>query len=93
MLRHTDPSDPILAPIVGNGHAASIVFAMSGSNLFLFQTRRRAAAILMRKTIRRTPMEAGVVNGKVRVGKPGTSHWQLKHRCFVCLNLQSFDHC
>jgi hypothetical protein len=63
ILRHTHPSNSLLARIAANGPETAAAFAVDGSNLFLYQPQRRTASILLQKTFRRARMEAGVING------------------------------
>ncbi|HHP7234618.1 MAG TPA: hypothetical protein ACFCUC_08310 [Desulfobacterales bacterium] len=63
ILRHTNPSNPLLAQIAAKGPEPAAAFAIAGSNLFLYQPQRRTASILLQKTRRRARMEAGAING------------------------------
>lgn len=64
ILRHSRPQAGAWQNLsAGNGHANSLIFAMSGANLFFYQPRNRTACILLKKSIRKDPMAAGVING------------------------------
>jgi hypothetical protein len=68
ILHHTDPQHEVFGRLTGgNGDADSMVFAMSGDNLFFYRPRRRMAAIVLRKTWRPAHMLAGVLNGAMFV--------------------------
>jgi hypothetical protein len=63
ILRHTDPNDAALRELnSGNGHRGTLVFALSGENLFFYQAQTRTAVILLKKTFRKGHMLAGAMN-------------------------------
>lgn len=64
ILRHAGPQSAAFQHIgCDNGGAQSLVFAMSGANLFFYQPSMRRASILLKKGLRKDPMVAGVLNG------------------------------